>query len=327
IGAGGSGCFISRDLQESWKFAVYLKSFGVTLEDLKREGDGLAIRKISEGVHASQQVSAAVVLAMDGVIREDGTLDREKSEIYIPNEFVAAEVAKYDNLYCGASINPYRPDALERLRRAANADAVLIKWLPSVMHIDPADLRIIPFYKELVRLGLPLLCHTGDERSFIRSRDELCDPKRLELPLSLGVTVIAAHIATTGTSEGEDNMARLISMFPRYPTLYADISSLTQINKRGCLSRALQHTGIHERLLYGTDFPLINTGLCTPMFHLFSIGPIQVFKLYRIQNSWDRDVKLKQALGVPEHVFSRPGHLLKIKSRQTVTSRIKQKPR
>ncbi|MCP4626607.1 MAG: metal-dependent hydrolase, partial [bacterium] len=42
IGAGGSGCFISRDLQESWKFAVYLKSFGVTLEDLKREGDGLA---------------------------------------------------------------------------------------------------------------------------------------------------------------------------------------------------------------------------------------------------------------------------------------------
>lgn len=43
------------------------------------------------------------------------------------------------------------------------------------------------------------------EKSFSTAKDELAAPARLELPLSLGVKVIAAHIATTGKSEGQNN--------------------------------------------------------------------------------------------------------------------------
>ena len=38
-----------------------------------------------------------------------------------------------------ASVNPYRRDALERLDGAVASGAVLLKWLPSIQEIDPAD--------------------------------------------------------------------------------------------------------------------------------------------------------------------------------------------
>jgi hypothetical protein len=101
------------------------------------------------------------------------------------------------------------------------------------MYIDPADSRIIPFYKKMVELDLALLSHAGQKRSFAHARDELGDPKRLVLPLSLGVTVSAAHITSTCENEGEEGFLRLLPMFERYPNLYAGISSLTQINKLG----------------------------------------------------------------------------------------------
>ena len=77
------------------------------------------------------------------------------------------------------------------------------KWLPPIQHIDPANQRLVPFYLRLKELGLPLLSHTGSEHSFTRARNELGDPERLRLPLSLGVTVIAAHAAGSGRNQGK----------------------------------------------------------------------------------------------------------------------------
>ncbi|NIT61545.1 MAG: metal-dependent hydrolase, partial [Aliifodinibius sp.] len=74
-----------------------------------------------------------------------------------------------------------------------------------IMYIDPSNPAFIPFYKKMVELNIPLLSHTGMEKSFAGARDELADPVKLELPLRLGVTVIAAHISTTGKSEGQGN--------------------------------------------------------------------------------------------------------------------------
>ena len=309
-GYGGSGCFISKKMRDSIKFKIYLNSFGVTLKDLQEQGDGLIIKKISDQLHASQYVKGAVVLAMDGVIGPDGSLDKEATEIYIPGEFVRDEVKKYDNLYYGASINPYRRDAIERLRQAAADGAVLVKWLPSIMMIDPTDTRLMPFYKEMARLGMPLLTHTGDEASFTKARNEYADPMRLLLPLKLGVTVIAAHMASLGKTQGQDNMVRLTALMKRYPNLYADISALTQANRLGSLSRALSDSQLHNQLLYGTDYPLINTALCLPWVHVKTIGIREARRIRLIQNPWDRDVELKRALGVPEQIFARPATLI-----------------
>lgn len=313
LGYGESGCFVSEALLNSWKFRFYLNAFEVTKQELKAQGDSLIVKKIARQVKRSGCVDGAVILAFDAVIQADGTVDKEKTQFYVPNDFVLKETAKYDCLYYGASINPYRRNALALVRQAARDGAVLLKWLPSVMHIDPADEALRPFYCELAKLGLPLLSHTGDEQSFSYARNELSDPKRLALPLSLGVTVIAAHVATTGTNEGQDNLKRLLEMFPRYPKLYADISSLTQLNKLDYLPRILAHEEAHDRLVYGTDYPLINTvGLCHPWLHVFTIGPGQAYRISHIKNPWERDVKLKQAYGVPIEVFQRSATLLHI---------------
>ena len=312
IGAGDSGAFVNREMRESWKFEVYLTAFGVSLEEIETHGDALLVGRISEHIGRSERIDKAVVLAMDGVVDRHGELDREATQIYVPNDFVAGETAQYDNLLFGASVNPYWPDAIERLERAHDMGAVLVKWLPNIMHIDPGDEAIVPFYQRMVELGLPLLSHAGEERSFASARDEFGDPDRLRLPLETGVTVIAAHLAARGRTDGAENFDRLVAMFTSYPNLYADVSSLTQINRLGYLRRALGIPGLAERLVYGSDWPLQFFPLVSPWYHVGHIGIARAQSLSDIDNAWDRDVGLKEALGMPRSVLERSATVLRL---------------
>lgn len=311
LGAGGSGCFVSPEMRGSYKLRFYLRSFGVTEAELLREGDALVLRRLAARLAASELVGTAVVLALDGAVDARGELDLARTEVYVPNEFLAAEVAKHPNLRWGASINPYRPDALARLEWARAHGAVLVKWLPSIQHIDPADERLIPFYRKLVELQLPLLTHTGNERAFTSAHDDYGDPARLRLPLREGVTVIAAHAATTGKFAGERSFDRLARLMPDHPNLYADVSSLTQLNKRGYLAELLQRPEFQGRLLYGTDYPLVEIrALVSPWYYPGQLTWRQRRSIAAIKNPWDRDVALKQALGFPAGVWTQADALL-----------------
>lgn len=314
IGAGGSGCYVSPALQENFRFAQYLAGFGVTRHELQEHGDAVAVDKIAARLRSSTHVQGAVLLALDGVVDAHGALDLPRTEVYIPNAYVAAQVRRYPDLfYFGASINPYRKDALVQLEQAKRDGAVLVKWIPNIQHIDPADPQLVPFYRKLRELGLPLLSHTGQERSFSSANDAFGDPRRLELPLSLGVTVIAGHIATTGMNHGEANYQRILPMFAQYPNLYADISSLTQINKLGYMAKALREPRLQGRLLYGSDFPLSNMILTSAWYFPLNLGKDEMHRINAIPNHWDRDVALKQALGVPPEVFTRSAVVLGIR--------------
>ena len=312
LGVGGSGCLVSEQLRESWKVGFYFRSFGVSRKELEQQGDGLCGERLSAALARSRHVNRAVVLALDGPVDARGDLDTAHTEFYVPNEFVAALAARHTNLLYGASINPYRPDALARLEQAATNHAVLIKWLPSIQLIDPADQRLVPFYRRMAELRLPLLAHTGAEHSFTWSRDEFADPARLRLPLSLGVTVIAAHVGWPGQHEGQRDVDRLAALMREYPNLYADISSLTQINKLGGLRAVLRRPEFHGRLVYGTDFPLINMPLVSAWYYPLDLTLRQRWQISRIRNPWDRDVALKQALGVPADVFTRAEKVLRL---------------
>lgn len=304
LGYGDSGCFVSDVLQHSYKFDYYLSAFGVSGDEVIKQGDALIIKRISEMLGESKHVSSAIVLAMDGVVDDKGMLDKSKTQVYIPNNYLAKEVAKYPNLHFGASINPYRKDALQRLERAKQQGAKLIKWIPNIQLIDPSDKRIIPFYQKMKALDLPLLSHTGQERSFHDAMDQYGDPQRLALPLSLGVTVIAAHIATTGEVNQQSNYQRILPMFEKYPNLYTDLSSLTQINKLGFLKQALQEPRLKGRILYGTDYPLNNMVLSSAWYFPLQLTIKQMWQISHINNPWDRDIALKRALGMPDSLVA-----------------------
>lgn len=311
IGGGNSGCFVSKAMRDSYKFDIYLRAFSATRNELETQGDSLLIRRIASKLTNSQQVHQAVILALDGSVRPDGTLDTEHTEVYVPNSFIAREVAQHTNLLFGASVNPYRRDALSQLDWCATNGAVLMKWIPSVMRIDPGDTNLIPFYRRLIQHRLPLLTHTGQERSFTNARDELCDPVRLRLPLQLGVTVIAAHIASTGSNEGQRDTDRLKPLMREYTNLWTELSSLTQVNKLGYLKEALTTPEFRDRLLYGSDFPLVNTALVSPWYYPLNLTREQMERIAAIENPWDRDVALKRSLGVPTDVFTRTQSILR----------------
>jgi len=305
IGAGNSGCRVSPALRHNVRFRIYLDAFGVTAEELEREGDQLLVSRLSRDVAASHHLSAAVILALDGVVDSRGHLDTNRTEVYIPNSFVAEAAGRHTNLLFGASVHPRRTNALEQLDSCAAQGAVLVKWIPSIMDIDPADPRFLPFYQKLKQLRLPLLTHTGSERSFTSAQDDLADPERLRLPLSEGVTVIAAHAALERRHDGTRDFDRLRMLMREFPNLYADLSSLTQINKPGALRDALADPICRTRLIYGSDFPLINTPLVSPWYFPLNLTRSEMSRIAAVTNAWDRDIALKQSLGVPPDVFVR----------------------
>lgn len=317
LGYGNSGCFISQKLQKSFKFYFFLRFFQVSAEELAQFGDSLVAEKISKNIEESVYIKNAVLLAMDGRVKK-GELDRENSEFYVPNKFVLEQTRLHKNLLFGASINPYRFDAIERLHWAKKQGAVLLKWIPSIMEIDLSDPKLIPFYQALKAMQMPLLCHTGKEDAFLSSNESLNDPQKLILPLSLGVTVIASHIGTTGKTEGEDNFYRLIPLFRRYKNLYADISSLTLVNKIGWLSEALTIRYLKGRLIYGTDWPLLYFPMVSPWFHYKYLSIRQIRRVGAISNPWDRDFKLKEELGVTPEIFKLGGELLSLPQEEAV---------
>ena len=143
LGYGNSGCFINDEMRNNFRFRFYLMAMGTSLDELEKEGDQIVFKKISEAVSTSTVVNKAVILSMDGVIDEQGELDKSKTQIYVPNEYVYEQTQRYPNLLFAASINPYRKDAIERLEQAKAQGAVLIKWIPSIMYIDPADPAIM----------------------------------------------------------------------------------------------------------------------------------------------------------------------------------------
>jgi uncharacterized protein len=306
LGHGDSANFINDAMYDNYRFKFFLKWMNVTEEELEKHGDQIVVKRLNEKLKQSKYIDQAIILALDGVIdKKTGQLDKAATQFYVDNEFVARESAKYSNLLFGASINPSRPDSIQLLEKVHAQGAVLIKWIPSIMHFDPADKQFEPFYRKMAELNIPLLTHTGMEKSFPNTNDALADPRRLELALNSGVTVIAAHIATTGESEGQDNFERIMPMFAEFPNLYTEISSLTQINKLGYLAQALKKPGLTERMIYGTDWPLQSFPVVSPWYHINHIGLKNAWRLSRIKNKWDRDIELKQAIGVPHSVFTR----------------------
>ncbi|MEM1156984.1 MAG: amidohydrolase family protein [Verrucomicrobiota bacterium] len=312
IGAGDSGAWISDELRNSWKFGLYLKLFGSDETTLNKCGDTLLVDIIARSLHESKYVKDAVILALDAPYTEEGELDRTAGEVCVPNRLVATAVKPYPKLHFGASVHPNRKDALEELAWSKQRDAVFIKWLPNIQNIDPANKRYRPYYAKMVNLDLPLLTHVGDEDSFSQTNNALGDPRRLKLPLECGVRVIAAHVASSGENEGQCNVERLIEMMPEYPNLVADISTLTQANRRKHFPTVLNDARLEGRLLYGTDYPLTQTPLVSPLLYPLNLTLAQLWDIFRTRNSWDRDVKLKAALGTPPEVFNKSREYLGI---------------
>lgn len=211
-----------------------------------------------------------LLLALDGYRGEDGELDRTRTVFLVPNEYVAGLARDNPGRFLwAASVHPYRVDAIERLRWAAAHGARAVKWIPYFMGIDPASDRCRPFYRELRRLGLPLVSHGGWEHELVDGGvQDYGNPLRLRTALAEGATVIVAHCGMQGDFPDLDEprpkkavpsfelFTRLMEERAWEGRLYGDLSAVVQGGRQpGALARLISRYEWHPRLVNGSDYP------------------------------------------------------------------------
>jgi len=245
---------------------------------------------------ASDVLDGAVVLAFDAVYGADGRKDEARTHFVVENDHVAALAAANTRLFFGASIHPYRPDAIAALERAVGEGAVLVKWLPPTQGIDPADSRTFEFYDALAHHGLPLLSHTGAEHTLPVLDGRLGDPARLESALRRGVTVIMAHAALPLWPWERSGLPSVRTLMRRYEHCYADTAALAVPQRRRALRRLFADPVVGPRLVHGSDWP---------------VEPF-AWRQRRERNPLRRDVLIKRSLGAPDDYWTRGAGLLRL---------------
>jgi uncharacterized protein len=291
---GDNGCYISPKMLRSPLFRYLLWKHQLSPAN-PREANQKYLDDLLTELRASHHVQRAVLLGMDGVYDQNGRLNQAHTDFLISNDYVLNCARAYPKeFFAGVSINPQRRDAVEEVHRCADAGATLVKVLPNAQQFNPADMRYKAFYRTLAERKLPFLSHVGYEFSLIGKDQSVGDPGRLRPALEEGATVIAAHACSYGLIIYEKFLPTLRDFVQRYPNFYADISALTLPNRVQMLLHLRRYPEIHERLLFGTDYPL-------SVFHLAAWGRVALGTLYDIvhtKNRFDRQVLVCRGLGL-----------------------------
>ena len=187
------------------KMRVFMCAFGTSAED---EDAAVAARLARLARHTPGGLRCMLLAFDQRHDKATGQPQPLSSAMLVPNDHVYGLAKAHPDIFSWAcSVNPYRRDACEELERCHKLGARVVKWLPNSMLIDPADAACDGFYACCARLGMALLCHTGDETSVdflgARVRNELGNPLRLRRALDAGVRVIAAHCASEGKQQDD----------------------------------------------------------------------------------------------------------------------------
>jgi len=291
---GDNGCYISPKMLKSPLYRFLLWKHQLSPSN-PREANQKYLDDLITELRASRHVQKAVLLGMDGVYDQNGRLDQAHTDFLISNDYVLKTAGAYPNEFlAGVSINPQRRDAVEEVHRCADAGASLVKVLPNAQQFNPADTRYKAFYQTLAERNLPFLSHVGYEFSLIGKDQSVGDPDRLRLALDQGTTVIAGHACSYGLMFYEKFLPTFQDLAKRYPHFYADISALTLPNRLRMLLHLRRYPEIHDRLLFGTDYPL-------SVFHIAAWGRVAIGTLrdmIRTKNRFDRQVAVCRGLGL-----------------------------
>ncbi len=291
---GDNGCYISPKMLKSPLFRFLLWKHQLS-PDKPREANQKYLDDLLTELRASRHVQQAVLLGMDGVYDQTGRLDQAHTDFLISNDYVLKTAQAHPSeLLAGVSINPQRRDAVEEVHRCAEAGATLVKVLPNAQQFNPANPRYKTFYRALAERKLPFLSHVGYEFSLIGKDQSVGDPDRLRVALDEGTTVIAGHACSYGLMFYEKFLPTFQDLVKRYPHFYADISALTLPNRMRMLLQLRRYPEIHDRLLFGTDYPL-------SVFHIAAWGRVTfgtLLKMIQTKNRFDRQVTVCKGLNL-----------------------------
>src|SRR5437868_991251 len=101
-----NGCIVHERMRKKLSTRAILDLVGVKWGDPTDEIDRKYVAFVCRQLDAAPSLDRLVLFAMDGVYKEDGTLDRERTSLMVPNEFAFSVAAKHEKILVGASVNP-----------------------------------------------------------------------------------------------------------------------------------------------------------------------------------------------------------------------------
>ena len=291
--------------------AFFAKKFDINRRELIKNGFEGYKSNFARLIKSSNFIQKSVVFGVDAKFDESGNLVHKDKTVCASNEDVFAFYEQNPNeVVPFFSVNPNRKDALNLIEKYHKMGFKGGKLLHSYWETDLNNKRYEPYFRLLSELGLPLVIHVGDESS-LASNKALESIEQLKSPLNLGCRIVCAHMGASSDS--------VLSMFSRDPEklganhltllgwlrefdgLYADVSALLCINKARILPHLKTQTQIHDKILFGTDFPV-------PFSVILSSYDLPFYErlaLNRIQNPLDRYVRaMSLYFGEDSPIFS-----------------------
>ena len=302
-GDGGSGCFISPKQKQHVTYPFLLRLLGLS-ENGRMDEDYL--QRIVEQLRNSS-VNRAVLVAQDSRYDDAGKPDLENTSFFVPNDYLFHAVSRFPELFIPCvSINPSRRDAMDEVERCTEKGARILKIHPPIQNVDPGEPRFRSFYRKCSDNGVIVMVHTGTEHSAEIVGNEYSQPQRLVIALEEGCTVVAAHSGMSAFFDKEDFFPPLLVLMRRFSNLYCDTAVLADKFRWRTLPRLLDTPEVLQRTIYGSDTPFPSNALV----FWNRLRPTKLLSLLSESNLFERDYRLKQALGLPPEVFERGAKLL-----------------
>ncbi len=248
----------------------FAKSLGVDPRQLRERPYETYVAAMAKSIGESAHIEKACLFGVDLRLDKQGReVDRDPTVCAMSDDVVAVARRFPDQFIPFFSINPRRRDALEQIDRQIENGCRGAKFLQNYWGVDTNDEGFIPYYEKLRDHGVPLIIHVGSEYS-IDSFTEYESTDMLRLPLETGVTVIAAHMGlgrinhklrfwrnlSKNPTYFDEDYFQLLEMLKSHPNLYADISAILAPFRARALRHLSQQTDVHEKILFGTDYPV-----------------------------------------------------------------------
>lgn len=255
------------------KFLIYMSAAGVTD---KNDVDKQYLNRLQRLILHLPGKGKFGVMGFDYFHHSNGEVDKNLTTFHVPNHYMMKVVKSNSGRFFPIiSIHPYRKNATLMLQEYARQGVRFVKWLPNAMGIHPSSpnpllrKKLTHFYRIMNQYNMVLISHTGDEKATEAEEfQHLGNPKYLDLPLKMGVKVVMAHVASLGeckTVESSicepgrpylDIALEMMRDSNNKDLLFADISALTQFNRKHSLDRVIAAKDIHGNLINGSDYPL-----------------------------------------------------------------------
>lgn len=161
------------------------------------------------------------------------------------NDYMTGLSAEHKEFTALGTIHPDNENFKEILKGIKDAGLKGVKLHPDFQRFEIDDERMIPAYKEMARLGLPVLIHLGDDR-YDYSRPIHLAALMEKVP---ELTCIAAHFG------GWCRWSEAYDVLVPSERLYFDTSSSLMRLGRDDALRMIEKFGV-EHFMFGTDFPI-----------------------------------------------------------------------